>query len=345
MISLKKCMQVQLEDLLLATMLSYRAALQTMADCGKQVFPQFGDDMRQRLLKLQSSLTSEAAPAGVIETQKQVDAQLRAWGDRASDYLKERTSEVKEIMTLMAKAAETVSERDQKYVGQFEQLTSRLKSIADLEDLKAIRQSLSQSAAEMKSRVDDMARDGRQAIAQLHEELRGYQTRLEEAERLAFRDNLTGLDNRHYVEQQLAFRVKRAQTFCLILFDLNNFKLVNDSWGHLAGDELLKQFAHELKSFFRPTDTVGRWGGDEFIAVMDCGLNEAARHIENLPKWLFGNYKLTVGGVTRKVNVSASFGLTAWKAGETTQEALGRADAAMYGQKNKLPQAAASLFS
>ena len=342
MISLKKCMEVQLEDLLQTTMQSYRAALQSIAECGKQVFPQFGDDMRQSLLQLQKSLSSDAAPATVLETQKQVDIQLREWGNRASEYLKERTNEVKEIMTLMAKAAQTVSERDQKYVGQFEQLSSRLKSISDLEDLKAIRQSLSKSAAEMKSHVDDMARDGRQAVAQLHEQLRVYQARAEEAEQLAFRDFLTGLDNRHYVEQQLAFRVKRAQAFCLILFDLNNFKLVNDSWGHLAGDELLKQFAHELKSFFRPMDTVGRWGGDEFIAVMDCGLNEATRHIENLPKWLFGDYKITVGGATRKMHVRASFGLAAWQAGETALEVVGRADAAMYGQKNNLPKAAAS---
>ena len=342
MISLKKCMDVQLEDLLQATLQSYRAALQSIAECGKQVFPQFGDDMRQTLLQLQKSLSSDASPAAVLETQKQVDVQLREWGNRASDYLKERTNEVKEIMTLMAKAAQTVSERDQKYVGQFEQLTSRLESIANLEDLKAIRQSLSQSAIEMKSRVDDMARDSRQAIAQLHEELRVYQARVEEVERLAFRDFLTGLDNRQYVEQQLASRVKRGQAFCLILFDLNNFKLVNDSWGHLAGDELLKQFAHELKSFFRPIDTVGRWGGDEFIAVMDCGVNEAMRHIENLPKWLFGDYKIAAGGATRKINVSASFGLAAWQTGETPLDVLGHADAAMYGQKNSLPKAAAS---
>lgn len=342
MISLKKYMQVQVEDLLQVTMQSYRAALQAIAECGKQVFPQFGDDLGQSLLQLQKSLSSEASPATVLETQKRVDVQLREWGNRASDYLIERTGEVKEIMTLMAKVAQTVNERDQKYVGQFEQLSSRLESIANLEDLRAIRQSLSQSATEMKSRVEAMARDGRQAVAQLHEELRVYQARVEEVERLAFRDFLTGLDNRQYVEQQLAFRVKRAQAFCLILFDLNNFKLVNDSWGHLAGDEVLKQFAHELKSFFRPMDTVGRWGGDEFIAVMDCSLNEAMRHIENLPKWLFGDYKITVGGATRKMDVRASFGLAAWQPGETPLDVLGRADAAMYGQKNSPPRAAAS---
>lgn len=329
-------MQVQLEDLLQATMQSYRAALQGMADCGKQVFPQFGDDMRQSLIQLQKSLSSDVPPAVVLETQRQVDIQIREWGNRASDYLKEKTSEVKEIMTLMAKAAQTVSERDQKYVGQFEQLTTRLESIAGLEDLTIIRQSLSQSASELKSKVDDMARDGRRAVEQLHDELRVYQARVEEAERLAFRDSLTGLDNRLYVEQQLAFRVKRAQPFCVILFDLNHFKQVNDSWGHLAGDELLKQFAHELKSFFRPTDTVGRWGGDEFIAVMDCGVNEATRHIENLPKWLFGDYKIAVGGAQKKVNVTASFGMAVWQSGETPLQVIGRADAAMYSQKSKL---------
>jgi len=198
-------------------------------------------------------------------------------------------------------------------VGEFEQLSSRLESIANLEDLKAIRQSLSKSATGMKCRVDDMARDSRQAICSSTRNWaftrRGWRRWNGSP---SDREFLSGPDNRQYVEHQLAF-VSCAQAFCLILFDLNNFKLVSDSWGHLAGDELLKQFAHELKSFFRPIETVGRWGGDEFIAVMDCGLNEAMRHIENLPKWLFGDYKITVGGATRKMHVRASFGLAAWQ--------------------------------
>ena len=142
----------------------------------------------------------------MLETRKQVKYPASRVGNRASDYLKKRTNEVKEIMTMMAKVAQTVSERDQKYVGQFEQLGSRLESIANLEDLKAIRQSLSKSATGMKCRVDDMARDSRQAICSSTRNWaftrRGWRRWNGSP---SDRDFLSGPDNRQYVEHQLAF--------------------------------------------------------------------------------------------------------------------------------------------
>ncbi len=59
--------------------------------------------------------------------------------------------------------------------------------------------------------------------------------------------------------------------FCVAIIDIDEFKRVNDEHGHLVGDELLKQFAAEMRSVCRSTDTIGRWGGDEFILLLHCG--------------------------------------------------------------------------
>ena len=87
-----------------------------------------------------------------------------------------------------------------------------------------------------------------------------YQTKLEEAEEIAARDALTGLSSRLYVEGQIERRMGASATWSVAIVDIDGFKKVNDDYGHLTGDELLKQFSAELRSACRATDVIGRLG-------------------------------------------------------------------------------------
>jgi len=88
---------------------------------------------------------------------------------------------------------------------------------------------------------------------------------------LSRHDELTGLYNRRYFEELAESTLKRSQRynerFCLAVFDLNGLKLINDTYGHQLGDEVLQQFANTLRASFRETDILGRFGGDEFIGI------------------------------------------------------------------------------
>ena len=117
------------------------------------------------------------------------------------------------------------------------------------------------------------------------------------------------------------------------MLDLNGFKQVNDTYGHEAGDDLLKQFSTELRSASRATDAVGRWGGDEFLVVLDGNLTEAQSHVERMRKWVFGSYTLQAGTEGPKVEMDAAIGLVEWRADEGLKEVLARADTLMYKQK------------
>jgi diguanylate cyclase (GGDEF)-like protein len=83
----------------------------------------------------------------------------------------------------------------------------------------------------------------------------------------------------------------------------------------------------------RSTDTIGRWGGDEFILLLHCGLAEATAQIERLRKWVCGNYTIQANSVPTKLQVGASIGLSERLADETMNELIARADAEMYRDK------------
>ena len=333
MISIKKLIERTGEDLFPATLDSYRSVLNAMGESGMQACPAVGSTLRQNLLQLQAALSAESTPAILQQTGRKVEAELTQWGCGAADYFRQRAGEVKEVMMILARTAELTGERDQRYSSQFQEFTGRLEAMADLHDLVLIRDSLVKSAIDLRACVTAMAEESQKSVARLREDVKGYQARLDDAERLAGQDPLTGLDNRRGVESSIEYRMGQKRAFSILLLDLNGFKQLNYTCGHQAADEVLKQFTAELKSVFRGGDVVGRWGGDEFIVVVNAGLQDASAHIERISRWVFGDYTIRVGDTSRKVEVSAAIGVAEWQAGDSLRTLLERADAAMYRDK------------
>jgi diguanylate cyclase (GGDEF)-like protein len=155
--------------------------------------------------------------------------------------------------------------------------------------------------------------------------------------RLANQDSLTGLLNRRGMTEQLQRAHERACThgigYALVLFDLDHFKLINDGFGHAAGDAVLQQVAHLLQTRVRNEDQVARWGGEEFLALLpDATLQTARAAAENL-RDLIARTRMAVGGA--ELRLTASFGVSAWEADRQVgvAELLGQCDSALYDAK------------
>lgn len=160
--------------------------------------------------------------------------------------------------------------------------------------------------------------------------------RRETAERLAVIDPLTELYNRRYIMQALTREARRADRqdlrLALVMIDVNGFKSVNDTLGHLVGDRILREVALLLESTFRATDIVSRYGGDEFLVLLvDAQENEASRAIERLryqvAQW---NHAESIAGY----RMSLSCGAAAYRPNSDVVEVLAAADRAMYEDKN-----------
>jgi diguanylate cyclase (GGDEF)-like protein len=299
---------------------SYRMLLGAMGESGSQACPQLGLDLQASLLHLQAHLVAEMTPGDFAASGTAAEKELRLWGSRTAEYYKHQADEVKELMLVLARTVDSVGERDQRYAGQFSALSTHLRSIADFDDLAKVC-------------VEQMTRDSEESLTLLRTELGASRSRLEETERMAAVDPLTGIANRRRIDQALEEFSARGRPFCIMMFDLNSFKQVNDQLGHLAGDDLLRQFAAELRLVVRSADLAGRWGGDEFIALLDCGLGHAESLMGRIRDWVFGEYTIRTGSDAFKVKVCASIGLALWKLGDDVAETINRADAAMYKDK------------
>lgn len=313
---------------------AYRSALREMGSCSVEACPAMGQGLKHSLGKIEEKLSIDNSRETLDASQTGAREQLQDWGSLTAAHYRLKTAEVKDLLIAMARMAESVGERDQRCAGQISEVTTQLRTIASLEDLTEIRSSIERSAAELKTSLDRMAAEGKRAIAQLRAQVSSYQTKLEEAQELASKDALTGLRNRPWVENQIEQRIVAGSALCVAIVDINEFKHVNDEHGHLVGDELLQQFAGELKSASRSTDLIGRWGGDEFILVLDAGLAEAEAQIDRFRVWVCGSCGVQARSGPTKLKVEASIGLAERQPGENMKVLLERADAAMYACKS-----------
>ena len=172
----------------------------------------------------------------------------------------------------------------------------------------------------------------------VNDRTKGLEAANRQLRHLASHDALTGLPNRMLLEDRIAQAIAQAdrqsQEFAVLVIDLDRFKLINDSMGHRAGDDLLREVAQRLKNAVRTIDTTARLGGDEFVILLNAPVSQteavavARRGIQVMQP------AIRLLGID--VHVSPSIGIAFYpKDGATVDTLLARADAAMYTAKER----------
>src|SRR5208283_1343859 len=206
MISLKRYLdsplQHQAEDVsqerdLAATAIAvYGRSLLEMGNCSLEACPGMGDQLKNNLSELKAGLSPAMETGALAATESKVREELCDWGRGAARHYQKKAREVKEMLLSMARTAESVSMRDARCAGQMSAVTERLKAIATLDDLTAVRASIEESAEELKTSIRRMVEEGKATLDHLRGQVAEYQVKLEEAEAIAAHDTLTGLSSR-----------------------------------------------------------------------------------------------------------------------------------------------------
>ncbi|MGP8542047.1 GGDEF domain-containing protein [Pseudomonas protegens] len=230
---------------------------------------------------------------------------------------------------------------------QVDGLQSSVQEAADLDDLKQVLEShlegllgtmdhhqkqRDEREREVAARLQSLA----ERVSSMEQEAQGYREHLEEQRQKALIDPLTGLPNRAAWSERLEHEVGQWQqhgnSLLLAMLDLDHFKRINDNYGHLAGDKVLKIIANVLRKRLRGSDFIARFGGEEFVLLLPntpwpvgVRIVEALRAaIEACPFHFKGE----------PVTITVSVGLSAFKAGDRSDLVIKRADQALYRAKD-----------
>jgi diguanylate cyclase len=202
--------------------------------------------------------------------------------------------------------------------------------------LNEIVMALIEDNREMRDRTTslrDQLEDSRLQVLQLRNDL-------ERSEEAGQRDIVTLIGNRRYFETALAEELEKARRigddFCLAIADLDRFKLINDRFGHLVGDRLLRLFAEILTQNARSKDRIARFGGEEFAVLLPgARLGEAVEAVDRMRRVLESKQWTIEPSGERIGKVTVSFGVAKFRPNESGAELLRRADANLYDAKSR----------
>lgn len=306
--------------------------------------------IRQSLL---GNLSIEALLDACLQTITVIVASINEERLSAEHFLlklNDALSSVQQAVSLSLKNADQLHQKldilNQQIEQQITQLGQSTRSATSLEQLKdLVTQRLGSISDALKSK-EQLETEERQAILltltgmearlkELETEAQTFRTKLAEQNFRSLQDSLTEIPNRAAFDERLALEIKRWQRYkkplCIALADVDNFKSINDNYGHSAGDKTLKVIAKALQQGLRETDFIARYGGEEFVILFpETALDELDAPLDKLREKI---KSIVFTFKSQKVPITISFGASQLTAEDTSRHVFDRADEALYEAK------------
>ena len=315
----------------------------------------YNDRLNELKLKLMSKLNwYELVPL----LEQVANLVIDALGDGQEEFehflqgLDQRLATIQQLVNNASQGQINRSEARTVFEGMLEGQVDEIRSVVNSEnDLGELGQSITEHLGLIIQAMHTFSSEENGREAELTQQLSDMQLKLDEMEKLAeaaqhaieeqrkkaMHDALTGLPNRESYQQRLEQEVQRIKRYggklSLMVCDVDLFKRINDNYGHLAGDKVLKIIAKSLQRNLRDSDFIARFGGEEFVALMpQTSTSEAKIVAEKLRKKIEEspfNFK------KEPVQITVSFGISEFAQGESADEVFSRADKALYEAKDK----------
>ncbi len=254
-------------------------------------------------------------------------------------YLTERESELRNVITLLSNAMALLNKENVAYHQQILDQGQNFEKIIALDDLRRIKAALADEVQQLQTMVEKKKRAEQHQMQSLTGQVRQLREELEKTRDETRRDPLTGVFNRRALDEYLQSLIDQNQVkrkpFALLLLDIDDFKVVNDTHGHLVGDQVLRAMAGAAADVLREADFIARYGGEEFVAIMPGASRRAAsKRANNLRKALAGTrFSLPADDREEYLQLTISIGVTDYQTADTMASLLHRADQALYQAK------------
>ncbi len=261
---------------------------------------------------------------------------IRKFIDRQKQYLAEREKELKDIIDLLTNAMVTLDTDNQQYHQKIYEQSEKIEQITRLDDIKKVKQALINEIETIRKTVRDKQERDNKQLKILSKQVSTLNLELKKAKVDSVTDGLTGIYNRKafdgYINERVQQNTMTRTSFAILMVDIDNFKNVNDSYGHSTGDRVLLALAHKCRSLIRHEDFIARYGGEEFIIVLpNVSLRNAVKKANLICKAISDTcYSLEDVKAGHILSITVSIGISTYQEGDTAKTVIDRADRALY---------------
>jgi diguanylate cyclase len=208
----------------------------------------------------------------------------------------------------------------ERHQAKFSKLAENFEVLSHVEDAGELRRRLREDVSKLRESVEVMRRENEESVVRFQSQVSTFQQRLETARKESSLDRLTGLGSRREAERRWLEIPKRAESLCLLLYDIEGFREINSRNGSPFGDKLLVALAHNLRAKFPEEGTLFRWGPDEFLVLAQGSLASCAKHsLQICDTFAAGKYFTAEGG-SQALQANLACGGAQYVGGETLEQ-------------------------
>jgi diguanylate cyclase len=295
---------------------------------------------RQRLQRFREELRADR-PADLERLSADCAGTCRDFFRRAAVFTAERDGEIKGLIETLTTAIDKLAGEAVSVNKQLTGHSTRFDKLAEVEDIRDLKRRIAQEVTALNRFVSEKQEREEAYYSKLTKRIEVLQARLVETEEAAALDPLTQIANRGTFDRTLTRWLARGrqseQPFVLALLDIDNFKRVNDQYGHLIGDRVLLAAARTLASQMRPEDLVARYGGEEFAILMaGASLRQAEPRLREILKTVSASvYEFEHENRVEHLAYTFSAGAAESVPADTADSIIKRADEGLYDAKHR----------
>ncbi|HSW39659.1 MAG TPA: GGDEF domain-containing protein [Acidobacteriota bacterium] len=291
------------------------------------------ESFRREILGSGAIGVSETAACGMLDFCRERFRKVRSRRSERDNYFAE-------IILFLRKSLAELTGDSNGFHDEMVKTTNRIGSLIKLEDIQDLRKRIADEVGALNRLVTEKQKRDKHRTNQLSRQISVLQKKLEAAKKEALIDSLTGTANRrnfdYTIQRWVIAHHKSEEPFTIAIFDIDNFKKVNDVHGHLVGDRVLIETAVEIGRNIRSEDFLARYGGEEFV-VLSSGMKlpESEKRFSRLLKSFSERHFdcANAGESDASISLTLSCGVAEYALGESVTDLVKRADEALYEAK------------
>jgi diguanylate cyclase len=275
----------------------------------KKVFEQLTAPLRNN----PEAASIEEMGRGVVQ---QIEEMARSNKAAADDF----DTTMKAVVATVAAAISGFKGHGARHESSLTKLADGFDSLARVEDVVELRRRLREDVSKLRRSVEEMRRESEESAHHFESQISAFQDRLEAARKGSDVDRLTLLGSRRVAERHIQAIAKQKGPVCVLLFDIEGFREINEQYGAPFGDKLLQALAHLLRESFPEEESLFRWGPDEFLAITETALAGSTDRCRSIcDRFANSKYVTNEQGRMEKVGATVAWGAVQYSAGESTE--------------------------